>query len=206
MGRWAVPGSADAVALTFDDGPDPHTTPAVLDLLDELHLRGTYFCLGQQAEAHPGLVKEIASRGHEIGLHGYRHERHLLRSAAWVRADVERAVEVLADLAGQPVRFFRPPYGQVSGGSVLAARRLHLDLVLWSAWGREWADRDAASVAGRVSRRLRPGAIVLLHDSDTTAPAGTADVMARALPRIGAELADRGLRPVGLSELVDGYR
>ena len=205
VGRWAGPRSGGAggagVALTFDDGPDPRTTPGILDLLDELGLVGTYFCLGSQAEANPGLVKDLARRGHEVGVHGHSHERHLFRSPTWIRVDLERAVSVLEDLTGASIRWFRPPFGQVSGGSVQAARQLGLDLVLWSAWGREWSDRDPASVARRVAGRLRPGAVVLLHDSDADAPPGTAEVTARALPAVAAAVSERGLRAVTLSEL-----
>jgi peptidoglycan/xylan/chitin deacetylase (PgdA/CDA1 family) len=206
VATWrAVPasgGRGNGVALTFDDGPDPGNTPAVLDELDRLGFQATFFCLGQQVVAHPGLVKEVVDRGHELGLHGYDHCRHLLRGPAAITEDLRRAVGALGE-AGQPgARFFRPPYGQVSGGSVVAAARLGLELVLWSAWGREWADPEPASIAGRVRRRLAPGAIVLLHDSDVSAPAGMAARAAAALPAIADGLREKDLQPVCLGELL----
>lgn len=190
------------VALTFDDGPDPDSTPGVLERLEELGVQATFLCLGQQADAHPGLVKDMAGAGHEVGVHGYRHQRQLFRGPDRIEADLAESVRAVQAASGRPVRWFRPPYGQVSAGSVIASRRLGLDLVLWSSWGREWADRDPVSVARRVTARLGPGAIVLLHDSAAAAPAGTAEIALAALDPIVEAVHRRGLRPVTLSELV----
>jgi peptidoglycan/xylan/chitin deacetylase (PgdA/CDA1 family) len=212
LGQWtplrAIPGLArlrgpacPAVALTFDDGPDPVTTPAVLDRLDELGIRATFFVLGARAARHPDIVAEIRARGHEIGCHGHRHAHHLLRSPAWVRADLGHAVEVLRDL-GVPARWFRPPYGQLSTGTVAAARRTGVDTVLWSAWGREWVAADAAEVGDRVTAGLAPGAIVLLHDSDVCSEPGTVDRVVAALGPVADALSARALEACTLSQLV----
>ncbi len=107
----------------------------------------------------------------------------------------------LHELGVRPA-FFRPPYGQVSGGSLIAARRAGLDLVLWSAWGREWADDDSASVSRRIEQRLGSGSIVLLHDSDVAAVPGTAARAAAAVEQLSGTLTARGLTAVTMSELV----
>ena len=198
--RWRGP-AVPRVALTFDDGPDPTTTPALLDRLEELGLRGTFFCLGCHVEHAPGLVMEIVDRGHEVGVHGFAHEHHLARTPAWVRADLDAALEVLGDCGVVP-RWYRPPYGQASLGTVLAARSRGLDLVHWSAWGREWEAEDAHAVADRVCEALEPGAIVLLHDSDDTSPVGTVARVVEALGPIADELAHRDLATCTLSDLV----
>jgi peptidoglycan-N-acetylglucosamine deacetylase len=203
LARWRGPADGrDQIALTFDDGPDPRWTPKVLDVLSTYRYAATFFCLGQQARAHPDLVKEIVSRGHEVGVHGYRHRHHLLCPAGAIRRDVAQAANVLEVVTGAPPRYFRPPYGQVSGGSLATARSLQLQVVLWSAWGREWQDADPGSVAARVARRLRPGSIVLLHDSDIAAPPGTAATTIAALDRLAAVIADRQLKPVTLTGLL----
>jgi len=198
--RWRGPG-APAVALTFDDGPAPESTPAVLGRLEDLGVKATFFVLGELAREHPDLVRRTVDAGHEIGLHGMRHVHHLLRTVFSIERDLAEGLDVLEGLGVTP-RFFRPPYGQLSGGTVLAARRHRLETVLWSAWGREWRDRVPSSVAGRVSRHLGPGSIVLLHDSDHTAPAGTWQVGFDALPLVVEDCERRGLRLVTLSELV----
>ena len=198
--RWRGP-AVPQVALTFDDGPDPASTPRVLDRLDDLGLRATFFCLGSRVSESPEIVAETLLRGHEVGVHGHVHEHHLARHPGWVRADLDAALEALAACGVEP-RWYRPPYGQVSSGTLRAARRCGLELVHWSAWGREWEEPDGRAVAERVSRSLERGAIVLLHDSDMTSPAGTVDRVLDALPLIADDLIRRDYASTTLSELV----
>jgi len=198
--RWRGP-AAPHVALTFDDGPDPATTPYVLDRLDDLGLKATFFCLGERTAAHPSLVREIADRGHQVATHGFRHAHHFVRTPAWVGADLDRALEAAA-AAGVSPKWFRPPYGQTAGATLLHAKRRGLRLVLWSAWGREWDEPDAAHVARRVIPALAPGAIVLLHDADVDSPPGSSRRAADALGTIAEAIAARGLTAATLDELV----
>lgn len=196
--RWR--GSGNQVALTFDDGPDPRTTPAVLDTLDRLALTATFFCLGDQVARWPDLVRETVRRGHQVASHGYCHAHHLRRGPRWIGRDVDASIDVLRDTGVVP-RWFRPPYGQVSGASMLAARSRRLQLVLWSAWGREWAAPDAGAVSRRVINALTDGAIVLLHDSDSHSPPGSAAKAIAALEPIADSLHRLGLRAVSLDDL-----
>jgi peptidoglycan/xylan/chitin deacetylase (PgdA/CDA1 family) len=198
--RWRGPASSN-IALTFDDGPSPESTPAVLDRLRALEVRATFFVLGELVGRAPEVVARIVDEGHEVALHGNQHVHHLWRSYWSIERDLSAGLAVLAGVGVQP-RFFRPPYGQISAGTLLAARRLRLETVLWSAWGREWRDPHATSVARRVCAGLGPGAIVLLHDTDHTAPPGTSSVALQALPLVVEECARRGLNPVTLGELV----
>lgn len=199
--RWQGPRFPPHVALTFDDGPDPEGTPRVLDALDELGLRATFFVLGERARARPDLVDAVALRGHQLATHGDQHARHLFRSPAWVRQDLERAKTTMAAL-GCPPRWYRPTYGQATGATLVLARAMGLRTVLWSAWGREWASSDSRDVAARVARRLRPGAIVLLHDSDGFGPSGMWRLVVDALPLVATELQRRRLAAVTMDELV----
>ncbi|MDA8297128.1 MAG: polysaccharide deacetylase family protein [Actinomycetota bacterium] len=199
--RWRARPEQGAVALTFDDGPEPGACEANLKLLAEFELPATFFLIGEAAEASPELVDAIVAGGHELACHGYRHEHHLLRSPSWVRDDLERGVAALAR-SPHPPRFFRPPFGQASSASVRAARALGLELVLWSAWGREFAETDDAAVLARLERGLRPGAIVCLHDADTYASPGTAARTRRVLPKLAAALEHRGLKATTLGALV----
>jgi peptidoglycan/xylan/chitin deacetylase (PgdA/CDA1 family) len=199
--RWGGPRSSLAVALTFDDGPDPVTTPAVLDALDGLGVRGTFFVVGERARRHPDLVQEIAARGHQLASHGDVHTSHLLRSPRWVGRDLRRAVDAMTALGHRP-RWYRPAYGHVSASTIAAARRLGLEVVLWSCWGREWADADPGAVAARVSRRIGPGAVVLLHDGEGFGPPGMVRIVVDALPLIAHALRRRNLDAVTLDELV----
>jgi peptidoglycan/xylan/chitin deacetylase (PgdA/CDA1 family) len=107
-----------AVALTFDDGPDPDATPAVLEQLEAAGATATFFLVGEQVRAHPELAAEVAARGHVVGLHGFTHVEH--DELADPRADLERGAATLADAAGRPPVLYRPPYGRFSAASYAA--------------------------------------------------------------------------------------
>ncbi len=201
--RWRGPADAGAVALTFDDGPHPEATPATLDALERLGLRATFFPLASKAHAHREIVEEMQRRGHQVETHGFRHLHHLVKRPRWVADDLRTACEVMGEL-GIMLTWYRPSYGQATAATLAAARRLGLQTVLWSSWGREWATERPGEVAARIGRRLDPGAIVLLHDSDAFGPPGMWEVGISALPAVAELLEERGLRAVTLDELVFG--
>lgn len=185
------------VALTFDDGPDPASTPAFLDLLDRLGVRATFFLLGSQLPGRAELAGRIVAEGHEVAVHGWRHRPHLLRAPWQVAADLSRACARIRSTAGVRPRFWRPPNGILTGAGLLAAHRHGLQPVLWTADGRDWAaDATPASVFARLARQLGPGGTVLLHDSDVTSAAGSWRSALGALPELVALCAERGW-PVG---------
>ena len=199
--RWRGPTAADAVTFTFDDGPSPKSTPRTLDLLDLFGMRATFFVLGTQAESNPDLVSEILRRGHSVGSHGYLHEHHLLRSPAWIRDDLNRSVASIEAVTGRRPRWYRPSYGQLTAATVVQARRHDMEVVLWSAWGREWAEPGPAPVIARIERHLEPGAIVLLHDNEVSCPPGTAARTHAVLGPLADKLDELGLRAVTLDDL-----
>ena len=172
----------ERAALTFDDGPDPDATPAVLAALEAAGLRATFFMVGEQALQHRALAREVADRGHEVALHGFEHREHAELSAREARDDLARGLGTIEVAAGRPPKLYRPPYGRFSGDSYAACQDLGLEPVLWSAWGMDWEAVPAERVAELVSRDLAPGAIVLLHDSARYAyrphAAPTADAVA----------------------------
>jgi peptidoglycan/xylan/chitin deacetylase (PgdA/CDA1 family) len=180
--------------LTFDDGPDPVSTPSILDELDRLGWKATFFCLGTQVRRSPGLARELVERGHEIAVHGDNHTSHLIRPAPWTTIDLRRARAAIEDAAGVEPAWFRPPYGGVSASSILAGRTCGLRMVLWTTWGVDWRDDSTArSVAERVERTFRPGATVLLHDSDITSAPGSWKSALEALPLLAELWAEAGL-------------
>jgi peptidoglycan/xylan/chitin deacetylase (PgdA/CDA1 family) len=185
------------VALTFDDGPHPQGTPAVLDILDHAGARATFFLVGEQVERCPELAAEVARRGHAVGVHGHRHRNLLRIPPRSLAADLDRAWALIAETTGSAPQLYRPPYGIFSAGALLAVRRRGWVPLLWSRWGRDWARRATpASIATRVTRDLAPGDVVLLHDADTYSAPGSWRRTASALPRILDELDHRGLRPI----------
>jgi peptidoglycan/xylan/chitin deacetylase (PgdA/CDA1 family) len=199
--RWRGPSGSGAVGLTFDDGPSPSSTPRTLELLDRLGMRATFFVLGSLATAQPELVAEIRRRGHGIGLHGDRHQHHLLRTPGWIRRDTAAAVCALEGLGVRP-RWYRPPYGQLTATTLLEARRHGMEVVLWSAWGREWAETEPGAVMARLEPGIEDGAVVLLHDTDESCPPGTAARTHAVLELLAGALSRRGLRAVDLDHLL----
>jgi peptidoglycan/xylan/chitin deacetylase (PgdA/CDA1 family) len=155
-----------AAALTFDDGPDPETTPRLLDLLARHGAKATFFLVGRRVARHPGLAARIAAEGHALGNHSWDHPALPRLGAAAVAGQLRRAgAAIAAATGGAAPRLMRPPYGDQSLASHLAARRLGLLPVAWSVVGADWADDDGPAIAGRLVAGLHPGAILLLHDS-----------------------------------------
>ncbi|MFF8289434.1 polysaccharide deacetylase family protein [Streptomyces sp. NPDC016309] len=188
-------GDPSHVALTFDDGPDPDTTPRFLRALDDLDVRATFFVLGSRLADHPGLGRLIAAEGHELAVHGWRHDRPWRPRPRLDAREVARAAELVAGAAGRWPLWYRPPYGILTGGRWAAARSAGLRTVLWSAWGRDWtASATAYSVHAEVTRTLRGGGTVLLHDSDMVSAPGAWRAALGALPGLVAECRGRGLR------------
>jgi len=170
---WSGLSDRAHVALTFDDGPDPTSTPSFLRLLDGLGVHATFFLLGRHL-ADRGLVRELASAGHGLGVHGWDHRPVVLHRPRALADGLRRTRDLVEDTTGARVRWYRPPYGLVTPAAWWAARAAGLRTVLWSAWGRDWERRATpTSVVRLVQAQLRPGGTVLLHDSDRTSAPGS---------------------------------
>lgn len=186
----AMPGLAgrgrpDHIALTFDDGPDRRSTPHFLSLLDVRDTRATFFLLGSMLVRAPGVARDMAAAGHEIGVHGWHHRPLLLRGRRATYDDLARAHAAVTDITGRPPELFRPPYGVMTTWAHLACRRLGLTPVLWTTWGKDWREQATSdSVHHTVTRDLFGGGTILLHDSDCTSAAGSWRTTLAALPRI----------------------
>jgi peptidoglycan/xylan/chitin deacetylase (PgdA/CDA1 family) len=185
------------VALTFDDGPHPAGTPAVLEVLAAARAPATFFLVGEQVERQPSLAAEIAAEGHDIALHCRRHRNLLRLTPRQIRDDLDRAAATIADATGRAPLLHRPPYGIFSASGLRIVRRRGWEPLLWSRWGRDWAaSATAGSIAARATRGLRAGDVILLHDSDAySSPASWRQTVA-SLPLILERLADLGLAAV----------
>ncbi len=195
-----APHDRPEVALTFDDGPDPAATPALLDLLAERGAPATFFLVGERARAHPDLVRRIVAEGHLVANHS---DRHALTTnffgVARLRAELTACQETLTALAGAPPRYYRPPVGLMNHAVAPVCRALGLEVVGWSVRSLDTTRRTVEAVLARVRRGLRPGAIVLLHDG------GQEPERARAIAAAVLEsAAEAGLEPVRLDRLLGG--
>jgi peptidoglycan/xylan/chitin deacetylase (PgdA/CDA1 family) len=182
------------VALTFDDGPDAVSTPAFLAELDRLGWKATFFMLGSMVRDAPGLAAEVAAAGHEVAVHGDVHRYQITRTPRAVNDDLVRARDTIAEATGRTPHFSRPPYGVLSTAGLFAARRLALEPVLWTTWGRDWRpDATPESVAADVERGLASGGTILLHDSDCTSAPGSWHSALGSLPLLAERCAAAGL-------------
>ena len=208
--QWIVPslhrgsGGTPALALTFDDGPDPRYTPRVLQLLAAHGARATFFVVGQRAEQHPELVRAIAAAGHQIGSHSYTHgpRFHFQRSAS-MAADIRAGVDVLAAILGRVPLAFRPPLGLRVPHLREALRLCGLPLtcVTWTARGADAVRRPPAAILARLLPALRPGAILTLHDGAGLGGSDDREPTLAALADLLPAIATRGLACVRLEEL-----
>jgi len=171
--------------LTFDDGPHRQGTPAVLQRLEAAGARAIFFLVGEQVDRDPGLAREIADRGHDVALHGYRHRLALRVPPRALRHDLDRAHEAIARATGVQADLYRPPYGVFSLATLAEVRRRGWRPLLWTHWGRDWSSAATPeSVAALVLDGLGPGDVVLLHDADHYSAPGSWRVTAGALDRI----------------------
>lgn len=185
----------DGVAVTFDDGPHPHGTLAVLETLREYGAEATFFLAGEQVARRPALAAEIVAAGHRVELHCHRHRNQLRLTPRMLLEDAERGRAAIEEATGQEVADYRPPLGIFSAAGLAAIRRRGWRPVLWSRWGRDW-DRRATpeSITRRAIAGTGAGDILLLHDADYYSASGSWVRTAAALPRILELLEARGLK------------
>ena len=189
----------DAVALTFDDGPHPQGTVAVLEALQRANAAATFFLVGEQVDRHQSLARELASAGHAIAVHGHRHRNLLRLTPRQFGDDLDRGIAAIADATGVEPCYYRPPYGIFSPPALGIVHRRGLRPLLWSRWGHDWRGRaSGAAIADEVSTDLRSGDVLLLHDADHYSDSGCWRNTAAALPAVLGRIERAGLRPLTL--------
>lgn len=185
------------VAVTFDDGPHPQGTPAVLKALEAADAKATFFLCGEQVERHPALAAEIAAAGHTVAVHGHRHRNVLRLAPSTFVEDLERGIGAIEDALGLRPELYRPPYGIFSYPGIVEVRARGLRSLLWSRWGHDWrAGRQPAEIAAEVTRELEGGDVLLLHDADHYSEPGCWRATVAAVPMIVERIRSTGLRPV----------
>ena len=196
-GRAAAAGQ---VALTIDDGPDPLVTPQVLDLLDRFDCKATFFCIGERVTAHADLARDIARRGHQLENHTQHHPGSFsLMGPRGMRREIAQAQATIATVAGERPRYFRAPAGLRNPFLEPVLRTENLQLVSWTRRGFDTVTSDPVLVLARLTRNLRAGDILLLHDGHAARTADGSAVILKVLPGLLAAVAGARLAPVTLS-------
>lgn len=184
----------DRVGLSFDDGPHPRLTERYLEVLDQYHVRATFFVVGERVQLFPEAARLVAAQGSEIGSHSWRHARLDELDLETVSGDLASVARQVYATTGQEVTLFRPPYGRYAEPVLVAAQGLRQQVVLWNADPRDWEDPSPEAIIRRVLEQVKPGSIIILHEGHQNT--------LKALPKIIEGLRDRHLEPVPVSELL----
>ncbi|CAM4355286.1 polysaccharide deacetylase family protein [Paenibacillus xylanexedens] len=192
-------------ALTFDDGPDPHYTPRLLDLLRQYQAKATFFVVGEHAASHPELIQRIHDEGHLIGIHNYIHKTNWLMRPRTVRDQIQRTGQIIHEVTGVKTCYYRPPWGIMNLFDFFSKKERKI--VLWSSMFEDWRSRVGAQrLTERMLKELRGGEVMLLHDRGTTlgADAHAPEQMLQALEVVLQEAERLGLQSVRVDTLMGG--
>ena len=203
----------EAVALTFDDGPDPGLTSKVLDALARHGVQATFLVIGSQVERHPDLVRRAVDEGHELGNHTFSHHSLAVLEPDAVRTEVARTADAIERaVPGTPVRFFRPPRGILTGAGAQVAGEHGYDVLLWSCTRGPEAATTPEAVGNYLHHHLKPGTIACLHDGTGRSEMSRwpwhhglrakREVEVAALPGVLDRAIGAGVRFVTVSDLV----
>jgi len=195
---YRVQTKEKVIALTFDDGPHPVYTGKILKMLRDKGIRATFFLNGHHVKAHPALAKQIVLQGHEVGNHGYYHRDLTKLSPVEIYQDLAKSGELIKQITGKEVAYFRPMGGKLNRDVVASAQQLGFKIVLWSVDPKDWDMKNPASVIEEtLVTEAENGDIVLLHDGG-----GHQETMMKALDRVIRKLQKKGFRFVTVSELL----
>ena len=189
---WRGPRDRRALALTFDDGPG-EGTPEILRILAEHKVPATFFQCGANVDRLPGIAREVAEHGHEIGNHSYSHPYLFLRSPGAIEDELRRAQEAIERHTGVRPAWFRAPYGARWFGLGRAQQKMQLTGVMWSAIGYDWS-RRADEVVARMAASASNGAILCLHDGRELRAKPDVSVTVETVRRLVPLLLDRGYK------------
>jgi len=152
------------IALTYDDGPnDPHTL-RLLDVLARHEVRATFFLIGRYVRQRPDIARAVVSAGHVVGNHTFSHPLLTLKSGLEIRRELSHCRAALQDAIGEHSRLFRPPFGGRRPAVLRIARDLGLEPIMWNVTGYDWSAPPAAEIERKVTRQVRGGDVILLHD------------------------------------------
>lgn len=194
----SVPNETKCIALTFDDGPHPHQTKRILDILDAYGIKATFFMIGVNVENYPDAAREVLARGHEVGNHTYSHCHLKQHGEEKLEEELRRCQETLERICSYRPHLFRPPEGYVSDYLCQCCNRASYRVIHWSVDTRDWEVKDAEKISQKVLDQVRSGDIVLMHDY--VARSQTPEALEILLPK----LLDQGYRFVTVGELLNG--
>lgn len=188
-------GKRKSIAFTFDDGPDPDTTPKILETLHEKGIKATFFVIGKKAEKYPDLLRRIDEEGHIVANHSYSHH-HLIAffSKEKLKLDLEHCNNVISDILGKSPRFYRPPFGVTNPRYAGVLKSLKLESIGWSLRSLDTKAKNKYELINRVLSKLQAKDIILLHDDRK--------ITAESLPDLIEHCLQKGIKIETLSRLI----
>lgn len=192
------------VALTFDDGPSAEWTPLVLDELKKAGVKATFFMLGTHVRLFPAVARRVAAEGHEIGNHSLDHHGIFFYTVAEAEREVREGEKAIREVTGITTTYFRPPKAWINNEEKAAFARMGYRVVLWSLNSKDWVTFDDKYIVSFLARNVRPGDIILFHDSGSVVgvEGGDRHETVSAIPRLVEKLKARGYRFVTISEML----
>ncbi|MDO9254528.1 MAG: polysaccharide deacetylase family protein [Bacteroidales bacterium] len=182
------------VFLSFDDGPSVQFTPVILDILNRNNVKALFFCIGQHAEVYPDLVRRISSEGHRIGNHTFSHNwRNAFKPSGIIEAEISKTNDILFDITGSKPDLFRPPFGITNPSIAKALKNSGLHSVGWDIRSFDTISKDPQKLIRRISDKLRPGSIILLHDNR--------EITSRILNELIQTIQNKGYKIVSLADV-----
>jgi len=211
-GQWygrtfiGLPRGTKQLALTYDDGPnDPHTL-RLLEVLARHDVRATFFLIGRYVVQRPDIVREIVQAGHIIGNHTFTHPLLIFKSAAETRDELTRCRAAISDAVGAQPELFRPPFGGRRPATLRVARKLGLEPIMWNVTGYDWNAPPAAVIEGKVSRQIRGGDVILLHDGGHKHVGADRSQTVTATDHLITRYKSEGYAFVTIREMLEGIR
>jgi len=193
---WRLPEGKRQIALTFDDGPNPATTAALLDVLKELNVKATFFLVGEKVTGNSALLGRAADEGHVLANHGYHHTSHAWYPRHKLRESIERTENAIADSGIRPARLFRPPYGFFLPRIGRELKRLGYRGIMWTAHLSDWKSLTPGAQEAKVRHALSDGSIILLHDAHTF----QSTILTVTLPNLVDDAQRQGFQFVTITE------
>lgn len=198
------PPEAHVVAITFDDGPDPRFTPAILEILAKEKVKATFFMVGKHVEKYPHLARQVVAAGHEIGNHTYSHANLLQAPLGRITAEIERGEEAIFNATGLRPSLFRPPRGLYEAKLIEETKARGYTVILWSLSSNDWLEMRPVDISRTILQNVAPGDIILFHDSGNLirAEGGERLPTVRSLKTVLAGLKEQGYDFVTVTELL----
>jgi peptidoglycan/xylan/chitin deacetylase (PgdA/CDA1 family) len=202
---YRLDGPQKKVALTFDDGPSPEWTLKILDELKKAQVKATFFMIGEHVEKYPEIARRVAEEGHEIGNHTVDHHVLIYYKMDELEKEIKDAEKIIKDITGQTTRYLRPPKAWLTDKEKRKIEEMGYKTVLWTLNSKDWVTFDDKYIVRYILRRIKPGDIILFHDSGGVfaTEGGDRHETVKAVARLVQKLKEKGYRFVTITGLLN---